>query len=160
MPSEASSSKRWRVTFVGVGNDYRRDDAAGLAVARRVSHMASADIRIVESSGDPQQLVGLCRDTDAVVFIDAMSSDRPAGSVERFDVSLEQLTESGFSSVSSHIFDLPNTVELARSLEVLPGTTLIYGIEGSDFEFGEGITQEVQSGVEQVASELEQDWTA
>ena len=44
---------------IGIGNDFRGDDAAGLMVARRLRGTPLHDVEIVESAGDAAALMEL-----------------------------------------------------------------------------------------------------
>jgi Ni,Fe-hydrogenase maturation factor len=51
---------------------------------------------------------------------------------------------------------LPEAVALARELDRLPGRLVVYGIEGENFEAGEGLTEPVQKTVEKLVLDLPQ----
>ncbi len=55
---------------------------------------------------------------------------------------------------STHVFGVREAVELARAMNCLPQTLLIYGIEGKQFCFGTSPSPEVEQGVESVAQQL------
>ena len=51
-------------------------------------------------------------------------------------------------------FSLADVVELARAIDKLPHSLLVYGIEGGDFSTGEGLTEPVARAVEDSAAEI------
>jgi len=131
---------------IGIGNPDRGDDAAGVRVARSV-HRG----RVIEWA-DCSVLMDLWDRVDDVIVVDAMRSGLPPGSVCRFDAGLEPLPARAFPS--SHSFGLAETVELARSLDRLPGRLIIYAIEVSDLSIGAELSDDVAEAVERLAAEI------
>ncbi len=140
-----------RLLVIGAGNEFRRDDAAGLAAARRLASEAAIDVR--EARGDLSGLADLWEGRSRVVIVDAARSGAEAGTVHRFDASAEPLP-AAFSRGSTHALGVAEAVELARVLGALPSELVVYGIEGADFAAGEGMTDPVTAAVEQVASRI------
>lgn len=131
---------------IGIGNPDRGDDAAGVRVVRNV-HGG----RVIEWA-DCSVLMDLWDRVDDVIVVDAMRSGLPPGSVCRFDAGLEPLPSRAFPS--SHSFGLAETVELARSLDRLPGRLIIYAIEVSDLSIGAQLSDDVAEAVERLAAEI------
>jgi hydrogenase maturation protease len=75
-----------RVTVLGVGNSLMRDDGVGVAVARRLLEEGGlpdgVEVVLGETAG--MGLVGFFRESDAVVFVDAIDLGDEPGSVFRF----------------------------------------------------------------------------
>ena len=142
---------RPRLLVIGAGNDYRRDDAAGLEAARRLRGLESVDVR--EARGDLSGLADLWDDHSRVVIVDAARSGAHTGTVHRFDASTEPLP-TAFSRGSTHALGVAEAVELARALGRLPAELIVYGIEGGDFSAGAGMSDEVSAAVEEVASRI------
>ena len=68
--------------MIGVGNAYRGDDAAGLAVARLLRERG---VEALDQEGEPVALVELLAGHGAVVLIDAVRSGASPGTVHRVD---------------------------------------------------------------------------
>ncbi len=141
-------SKR-RLVIIGAGNVYRRDDAVGLIVARRLKAEHLDDVRILEESGEGAALMESWKDADTVILIDAVHSGGAPGTIHRLDAHAQAIP-TGFFHYSTHAFSVAEAVELARALNQLPPRFIIYGIEGKDFEAGEGLSPEVEKAVEEV----------
>ncbi len=105
-------------------------------------------------SGEPIGVVEALEGLDEVVLVDAVSSGAPAGTVHVFDASLEPLPVSVFGAASTHTLGLAEAVELARTLGRLPRRVLVYGIEGAGFDFGEGLSPEVEAAADRVVEEV------
>jgi hydrogenase maturation protease len=138
---------------IGVGNAYRGDDGAGLAVAERVRGRLPAGVEVVECEQEPTRLLDAWSGADVAVVVDACASGAPAGTVQRFDASAAPLPERAFRS-STHAFGVGDAVELARALGRLPGRVVVYGIEGADFAAGAALSAAVAAAVETVAGAI------
>jgi hydrogenase maturation protease len=138
---------------IGIGNAWRSDDAAGLAVAHALQASPPPGVEVLAREGEPTELIDLWADAEAVWLVDAVSSGAPPGSVHRLDATSESLPAALFR-VSSHLVGLAEAIELARALGRLPGHVVVFGIEGARFEAGEGLSPEVADAVERVAGRL------
>ena len=132
---------------IGVGNRDRGDDAAGIAVAERVTGTTSH----VVSSG-AMDLYELWTAHDSVVIVDAMRSDDTVGTIRRFDVSATRLPAEAFAS--THSFGPAAGIEIARALGRLPTSIEVIGIEAGDLAVGSAMSEPVEAAVEDLAREL------
>ena len=138
------------VLVLGIGNDWRSDDAAGLEVARR---LCAAGLRAVAWEGDPSNLIDAWEREPAVILVDAVSSRAAGGTVHRLDASTDALPARLFRG-STHHLSVAEAVELGRCLGRLPARVEFIGIEGRRFEAGAGLTPEVARAVDDVAAQL------
>jgi hydrogenase maturation protease len=136
---------------VGVGNAYRRDDGVGLAVAERLRVRGA--IEVVTCEQEPSRLLDAWSGADAALVVDAVSSGADAGTVHRFDASERALPSRVFRG-STHALGVAEVIEIARALGRLPRRVLVYGVEGSDFAAGDGLSPAVAATVEPLAAEL------
>ena len=146
-----------RTLIIGLGNEYRRDDAVGLVVARRLRQAAPKSVRVLEETGEGASLLESWQDADAVILIDAVQSGAAPGTLHRLDAHAQPMAKE-FFRFSTHAFGLAEAVELARALGRLPPRLIVYGIEGKSFEAGVGLSPEVEAAagvvVERVLGEL------
>ena len=140
-----------KAVVVGIGNAYRRDDGAGLAVADRVR--GQGGVAVVSCEQEPSRLLDAWVDTDLALVVDAVSSGAEPGTVHRFDASERAVPSSVFRG-STHALGVGEVIEVARALGRLPGRVLVYGVEGEEFAAGEGLTPAVATAVESLAREL------
>lgn len=140
--------------MIGVGNEWRRDDAAGLVVARRLRDARLSGVRVVEHEGEPLNLIEEWSGADEVIVVDAVSSGVEPGAIHRLDARSTRLPAELFNG-STHALSVAEAVELARVLERLPRRLLVYGIEGRSFTAGRGLTAEVEPAVSTLVSGLE-----
>jgi hydrogenase maturation protease len=138
---------------IGVGNGWRGDDRAGLAVARRVRELAPAGVEVRELEGDATALVEAWSGAARVVVVDAADSGAPPGTVQRFDARSQPLPVRSLRS-STHAFGVSDAIELARALARLPDRLDVYAIEGASFVAGDRLSPAVERAVAELASEL------
>ncbi len=147
------------VLVIGVGNDLRHDDAAGLEVVRRARAMSPRAPTIVfrEYDGETLGLLGAWEGADALVLADAIHGRGAVGAIHRFDVSSEPLPERLEGSSSTHAIGVAEAIELGRELGRLPGRVVVYGITGGCFDAGAGLSREVRDALDELARRVLED---
>ncbi len=140
-------------TIIGIGNAFRGDDGIGLLVAQRLRELALPGASVLELSGEGTALVEAWQGARRAIVVDAVSSGREPGAIHRLEVGRHPLP-AHFSGRSSHTFGLAEAVELARQLDRLPASLIIYGIEGKSFAPGPGLSPEVEAAAETVIEQL------
>ena len=138
------------VVVVGVGNAYRGDDGAGLAVAESVRGRVTEGVEVVTCEQEASRVIDAIEGRDAAVLVDAASSGAPPGTIHRFDASADPVPARSFRS-STHAFGVGEAVELARALGKLPRVVVVYGVEGQEFAAREGLSEAVAAAVEPAA---------
>jgi hydrogenase maturation protease len=111
------------------------------------------DVEIIEHNGEATSLLAHLEAADAAVVVDACCSGGPAGTVYRFDVSVEPLPEVAFG-VSTHGFGVGMTIELARALKQLPARCIVFAIEGTRFDAGAGLSAPVATALFSAAARV------
>jgi hydrogenase maturation protease len=147
------NAPNWMI--IGVGNESRGDDAAGIWAARRLEELKLPGVKCLAA---PTDALGLMEDWPAcaaVVIVDAASSGAPAGTIHRIDAVAAPLP-GHLRPVSSHGFGVMEVVELARALGKFPGRLLVYGIEGTCFEEGAAPTSDCRRAIDDVVEEIRQ----
>ena len=131
---------------IGVGNRWRRDDAAGLEVIDALRERVDDSVLLVESDGEPTRLLDAFALAPQVIMVDAVvTGDHPPGTVHRF-TDTELPNQMGIGQ-SSHLVQLVESIELGKLLGGLPNGLTLIGIEAVDFDNGEGMTDAVAAGV-------------
>jgi len=142
-----------RVVVIGVGNPYRRDDAAGLVVAQRLRQKAPGHVTVIEQEGESTALLEVWKDARAVVLIDAVFSGAEAGTIHRLDAQAAAIPQELFR-YSTHAVSVAEAIELARALGQLPPKLVVYGIEGKNFGAGLGLSPEVEGKVAELTERV------
>ncbi len=138
------------VTVIAIGNPYRRDDGAGGAVLSSLRERFGDDgrVRLVELDGESVRLVQAWEGSSTVWIVDAVRSGRPFGSFHEVDATrLADLDDTGARLGGGHLMGLGEAVELAATLDLLPPSLRVLGVEGESFDNGEGLSASTQQGV-------------
>ncbi|QYC41840.1 Hydrogenase maturation protease [Nonomuraea coxensis DSM 45129] len=135
---------------IGLGNDYRGDDGAGLVTARLLRGLG---VPAADNGGDPAELIEAWAGADVAVVIDAARSGEPPGVVRRF----HGVFPPSRAGASSHALSLADAVELARVLGRMPGELVVYTVEGATFALGEGLSQPVAAATAALARTIARD---
>src|SRR5215475_15850091 len=136
--------------IIGIGNEYRGDDAVGLIVARRLKERLADSVKVLEQSGDGAALMEAWRGAETVIIIDAMMSGGAPGTIHRFDASAQPIPKRSLR-YSTHAFGVAEAIDLARSLGKIPQRLMVYGIEGKNFAAGVGLSAEVEKAAGEAA---------
>ena len=135
---------------IGVGNEFRRDDAAGLAAARR---LRESGLLVLEHQGDMAALIEKWKGADKLILIDAVAPVRKPGTIYRLDASAAPLDRELFAT-STHAFSLADAVELSRAMGTLPPDVLVFGIEAINLALGIGLSPEVEAALPGLVNEV------
>jgi hydrogenase maturation protease len=145
------------ITVIGIGNPYRGDDGVGPAVLAGLRERFGGNprVRLVELDGEPARLVEAWAGSDVVVVVDAVRSSRPAGAIHRLDAAdLDGVVAGEVAFGGGHLLGLSEAIDLARTLDRLPPTLEIIGIEGARFALGERLSAAVRLACGRVVAAL------
>jgi hydrogenase maturation protease len=138
-----------RVLVIGVGNEFRSDDAVGIVVARRLRQLSPENVMVIEESGGGANSLESWKGADTVIIVDAASSGAKPGRIHCIDARAQQIPR-GLLHYSTHAFNVGEAVELARVMDRLPPRMLLYGVEGEDFDEGMALSRAVEESVDTV----------
>ena len=140
--------------IIGVGNPDRGDDGVGPEVVARLGALVPPGVHLVRLSGaDPTQIMDAWLGAARAFVVDAMVSGEPPGTVRRFDATLTPLP-AGVRLTSTHALGAGGAVELARALGRLPGSLVVYGVEGATFTAGAPLSPEAAAGAARAAERI------
>jgi len=146
--------------IIGCGNFDRGDDAAGLLVVRRLRALCVETLgleipglEIMEQSGETFSLMDCWTGSEHIILVDAAAPSGTPGQVQVWNATADGLPEDIFPC-STHAFGVREAVELARAMNHLPQTLLIYGIEGKQFFLGAPPSPEVERAAVLVAERI------
>ncbi|WP_111509734.1 hydrogenase maturation protease [Mycobacterium kyogaense] len=130
-------------TVIGLGNEFRRDDGLGPAVAAAVQRLDLADVKVVTVQNDPVDVLDAVGDTDLAIIIDAASGGGAIpGRIRRW---LPQ--QQPPIAVSSHGLDLAAVLALGRALGRAPTRTVVFTVDAADVGHGCGLSPAVAAAV-------------
>ncbi len=144
-----------KTLIIGIGNQYRGDDAAGLIAAKRIKENAPNGIEVIENNGDGADLIEKWAGRNKVILIDAVLSGSPAGTIHKFTAPGTILPSEIFK-FSTHLFSVTQAIYLSASLGNLPHELTIYGIEAASFDSGTNISAEVENAINNVVQSVSQ----
>lgn len=147
------------IVIIGVGNEFRSDDAVGILVVRELQRRHREGLRILEADGEGASLIEAWAGAEHLMLIDAVTGPAPPGTILRVDASNARIPSHLFPG-SSHTFGVPEAIELARQLNKLPRTTIVYGVVGELFDLGQGLSDKVLKSVPDLLQSIEDELNA
>ncbi len=147
------------LVIIALGQELRRDDAAGLAIVRewqRAYPHSAADPEVhIEMAGlAGLNLLTFLELADAAILVDCVRSNAPAGTL--FMLEESELASFCASSGSAHGWGVADTIALGRSIGAqIPANLTILAIAAADLSLGEGLSPDVQSALPAAAGQIE-----
>jgi hydrogenase maturation protease len=141
--SGSTAAVRGDVVVAGIGNEHRRDDGVGPAVAARVATLVPR-AQAVGPVTDPLELLGLWDGADLAVVIDASRSGTEPGTVGVFDMGAGASRPAG---TSTHGLGVDVALRLTAALGRGPRRVVVVGVEGDTFGTGVGLSAPVAAAV-------------
>lgn len=137
------------IVVIGLGNDYRRDDGVGPAVASAINARKLPGVRVLIGIEDPIELLDAWSGAALAVVIDAaLASPAVPGRVRR-NADFQMM---GTEQMSTHGFDLTQALALAQTLGREPQRLVVFTIEAADISHGVELTPQVAAAVPTVVS--------
>jgi hydrogenase 3 maturation protease len=151
----SESAQPPRIAILGVGNQFRADDAAGVLIARALSNRECAldtdHLRIIEVGQAPENTTGELRKfaPDLVLIIDAAEMGQRPGTIQ-------WIPEEAIDGMSASTHSLPLSM-LARYLTLdLNCTVTLLGIQPGTNEVVGSTSLEVSLAIEEIVDQLDQ----
>lgn len=149
-----------RVVVVGLGREFRGDDAVGLrAVERWVEKFGQAtdhlDVKAVQLETCGPELLAVLQGTEAAVLVDAVRGAGQVGSLHLLDTA--DLAAFNVGSGTAHGWGVAETLAMARAInrESVPPQMVVLGIEVDGVAVGSGLSAPVVCALEPAANLIE-----
>lgn len=136
---------------VGLGNEIRGDDAAGLLTVRALRKLDPVGVDVKESTGDAASLAESIAQYSEVIVVDAVETTGMPGRV--IEIPRESIAAQGRRG--THGAGLAEAIGLAGVLGGHP-SVLVIGITGRKFELGSKPDPEVVRAAAELAVDLEE----
>jgi hydrogenase 3 maturation protease len=142
-----------RLAIVGIGNEFRGDDAAGVLVARalpaRETNADAGHILIIQAGHAPENVTGDLRQfaPELVLLIDSADMGEEAGAISL--IPMEQIEGMSASTHSLPLSMLVRYLTLELNCEVV-----LLGIQPKSIELGEIVSAEVTQAVNTIVDEI------
>jgi len=154
-----SGTSQKSICFIGIGNEYRCDDAAGIALVKILENQYNSRKNTVRSAvffyagEDTISVVHMLAKYKNLMIADAVVTGSPAGTI--FELNLENhIPEKSEMKLSGHSLDVFDAVRMARELYSINSKIHFIGIEGRNFTQGNRITPEVNAAVNKAAEKI------
>jgi hydrogenase maturation protease len=128
-------AQRPKTLILGVGNILLSDEGIGVHVIEYLSRQElPASIEVIDGGTAGADLIDVLADRETVIIIDAVQSDKPAGTILRLmpeDLKLQEDTP-----LSLHDLDIPQTLAMTHLSNCAPKTVICFGIVPASIEPG------------------------
>jgi hydrogenase maturation protease len=133
------------IVVIGMGNTYRRDDGAGVAVAAALGDLALPNVRVLTGVAEPMSLLEAWSGARVAMVIDAaVAAPSAPGRVRRCTLDDLAVTREG---LGSHSVDVRGTHALGQELGQVPDALVVFTVEVADTGHGIGLTPQVARAV-------------
>lgn len=140
--------------IIGIGNEFRGDDAAGILIARKLKN-DFPEIEIIEFFEIELDLIDYFKKYDNIIIIDALKSHKSeAGTIEIFEIT-ENFEFTSLQYFSSHSISLSDVLKFSKILNCLPKKLIIIGINSTNFEMGSHISFDIERTYQMIKEEIE-----
>ncbi len=156
----APETARPRVCVVGCGRSYRRDDQAGILIAADITrHVVERGITVLATEAPGTDLLAYCEGAELLVVIDAAEagSDISPGTWMRMDYPADRHRLHARIRTNTHTLGVPEALELAENLGILPDKTWVYAVAGASFGYGPEPSRDVEEAVPRIAAAIHAD---
>ena len=153
-PSRHQGREEAHLLVVGFGNPVAGDDSVGVEILRRLRHGGNCACRLLTIPNAGIELLDTFRVADIILFVDAVSSGAPPGTLHLIPLPSQKLELRKLSSVSSHGWGLVETLELARALGHTVPRLLLLGVEVRGVEPGAPRSPDVERAIVRVANQF------
>jgi hydrogenase 3 maturation protease len=140
-----------RVVIVGIGSEFRGDDAAGVLVARNLKkNLKSPNVLIIEAGVAPENFTSEIRKfkPSHIFLVDAADFKAKPGTIRLF----KDLSAAIGQSISTHKLSLSMLSDYLRNQT--SAEVLLVGIQPVVAEIGGEMCKEVKDAVDEVAKAL------
>jgi hydrogenase maturation protease len=145
-----------RAVVIGVGNEFRRDDAAGAAVVALLARQVPAGVTLAVNDGEPTRMIEAWTDVPLAIVVDAVRAE-PAVPGRLHRLVLDHPAVGPVGPVSSHGLGLDDAIGLGRALDRMPGRLIVHAVEAGDLSQGTGLTPPVAAVIDTLAAAILRD---
>ena len=133
---------------MGCGGPFAADDTVGLDIVHRLQARGDCTCEFLELAGGALDLIHSFDDAEIVLFVDAVQSGAPAGTVHLLPLPSREVVPRALGRLSSHGWGLDETLRLARSLGRRLPRLMLLGVELENVTTGAPRTPAVEAALE------------
>lgn len=142
-----------RILVVGVGNEMRGDDGVGILLAKRIASIGLPSVSVKTLQGDMTELYYIWQDADVVIILDAIDAHLQPGEwcllTESTVATVKQI-----SHQSTHSISLIQTLEIARTLGMMPPKFYFIGVQIENVDVGKQLSKRVESRLPTIVEQV------
>jgi hydrogenase maturation protease len=139
-----------RLLVVGCGNELAGDDSAGVEIVRRLKERGESTCQFRSMPCADVELLELFPSVDMILFVDAVASGAPAGTLHLVPLPSREAEPRAMASLSSHGWGLTEIVELAEALGRPIPRLMLLGVEAGSVNPGATRSVAVERAIEVV----------
>jgi hydrogenase maturation protease HycI len=139
-----------RIAIIGLGNEFRGDDAAGVCVVRNLQEdLDSPELLIINVGSIPENFTSKVRDFNPthVILIDTVDFGEKPGTIARVDAG--DIAE---QAISTH--RLPLSMLMSYIHKQTGAEVILIGIQPARVEMGSKMSPQVKEGVKELVDLL------
>ncbi|MGI9126012.1 MAG: hydrogenase maturation protease [Mycobacterium sp.] len=129
-----------QAVVIGIGNEFRRDDGIGPAVAAQLSGLPG--VRVLACAAEPAAILDAWTGAALAVLVDAAAGGVP-GRIRRCGIG--DLVDP--APLSSHELNVRQTYELGRALGRVPESVVVVAVDVADTGQGPGLSPAVAAAL-------------
>jgi hydrogenase maturation protease len=142
-----------RTLVLALGNPLRGDDGVGLAILETLaSAKLPAGVDLLDGGTAGLETAVLLEGYQRLLILDAADFGAPPGSWRRFPYTPELFLTQTTMQGTLHDAGLAEALQLAEAIGFLPAEVLIFGVQPGMIGWEEGLSEEVATVVEEVAT--------
>ncbi len=151
LPEIEGGRKVTKVAVIGIGQNLRGDDAAGLAAVRQWQEnfpetASRPEVRVETDEMPGLALLDLIEGVDAAILVDAVRSSALPGTIHL--LGKEDLAAFPVDAKSAHGWGVAETLNMGRLLGKIDNTAVrLIGIEAEQMNVGHGLSKTVQDSI-------------
>ena len=144
--------KNSTLAIIGVGNPLRKDDGIGILLLNKLKKepdLIPDTVSLIDGGTGGLSLLYIFNKFDRVIILDAVDFDQDPAETKFFSLDdIKSLKK--VSSVSTHNADLFQIIRFGQEMDECPDEIFIFGIQPADVCFGEGLTEELESNLDDI----------
>ncbi|SOD96904.1 hydrogenase maturation protease [Caenispirillum bisanense] len=137
-----------RPLVIGIGQPWRGDDAAGLAV---LDLLPADRLELRPHHGEGLGLIALWEGRPLVVVVDAACAAGTPGRLHRIDTARATPFDARLFRCSSHAFGVNEAIATGRALGRMPARLIVHAVEGERWDLGAPLSPAVAAALPALA---------
>jgi hydrogenase maturation protease len=145
-----------KLVIIGIGNQYMKDDAVGLLVARELKkqEIVSDQFFIFEENTLDLSTLLPFKEARKVILVDTIKSGLEPGSVSEYTLTRNKQSVSKIPDL--HSLQFCDILDLANQTKWFKGDLVLIGIEPLDCSVGEGISFVVRNAIPKLIEKVKE----